>query len=282
VNPSKPQTPTPGAGKDAGARPALPELLQRGRQLTKGESFCFGCRPQLACFTSCCANVNILLTPADVLSLARRTGLSTRQFLDRHALIPLAEDLRLPIVMLRMDDTPEKRCPFVSPTGCSVYDARPWACRMYPLGMALPPARAGVEPEPSYFLLEDDHCQGRGEPERWTVEAWQRDQGVEDREVLERGFRELVSHPWFIGGRQLDPRRIEMFFTATYDLDTFREFIFSTRFLERFVVDDDLVETLRSDDRALLRFGFRWLRLALFGEPTLQVRQAARRAEARP
>ena len=253
---------------------SLPEALRNSRQLQANSSFCFDCNPKLDCFTDCCSNINILLTPADVLSLARRTGLTTREFLDRHTLKPITKDLHLPVVMLRMDDTPGKRCPFVGDKGCSVYEARPWSCRMYPVAMALPPARGGVEPEPAFFLLEDDFCHGRREQRTWTVESWQRDQHVLELEEIEKGFRELIGHPWFIGGRQLDPKRIEMFFMAAYDLDTFREFIFSTTFLKRFVLDDATVEALRTDDKALLRFGFRWLRFALFGEPTVPCKAA--------
>ena len=262
------------------ARPAaagddLPESLRNQRRLEAGSSFCFDCNPKLECFTSCCSDVNIVLTPADVLALSRRTGLTTGEFLDRHTLAPITKDLHLPVVMLRMGPAPEKRCPFVTESGCSVYEGRPWACRMYPVGMALPPARAGVEPEPSWFLFEDDFCHGRREARSWTVSSWQSGQGVDAREDLEKGFRELVGHPWFIGGRQLDPRRIEMFFMAAYDLDSFREFIFSTTFVKRFDLDEALVEALRTDDEALLLFGFRWLRFALFGEPTVQRRTAA-------
>ncbi len=254
---------------------ALPEPLRNKQQLRTDSSFCFGCKPELDCFTHCCSDVNIVLTPADVLALARRTGLTSTEFLDRHTLNPITKELHLPVVMLRMGPAPEKRCPFVTAQGCTVYQDRPWACRMYPVGMALPPARAGVEPEPAYFLFEDEFCHGRAEPRTWTVESWQRDQGLPEREDLEKGFRELVGHPWFIGGRQLDPKRIGMFFMAAYEHDTFREFIFSSTFLQRFVLDDTLVETLRTDDHALLRFGFRWLRFALFGEPTMQRRVEA-------
>jgi len=260
----------------------LPEPLRGKRQLGPDSGFCFDCQPTLKCFTTCCSDVNIVLTPADVLSLARRTGLGTREFLDCHTLTPITKELHLPVVMLRMGAAPEKRCPFVSEQGCSVYEARPWACRMYPVGMALPPARPGVEPEPAHFLFEDDFCHGRGEARTWTVASWQRDQGIDAREDLEKGFRELVGHPWFIGGRQLDPRRIEMFFMAAYDLDTFREFLFETTFLARFDLDAGLVEELRTHDQALLRFAFRWLRFALFGEPTVPRRVAAAAAGASP
>ena len=144
--------------------------------------------------------------------------------------------------------------------------------------MALPPARVGVEPKPMYFLLEDDFCEGHGEPKKWTVDEWREDQDLASREELEAGFREIVSHPWFIGGtRKLDSKRMDMFFTACYDLDKFRTFVFDSTFLERFDLEPELVEQLREDDDELLRFAFRWLKLALFGEPVLKVRDSARR-----
>jgi Fe-S-cluster containining protein len=255
--------------------PELPADLADKRQLASGESFCFGCSPELPCFTKCCADVNILLTPIDVLRLSRRLGMTSTEFLAKHCLIPLTKDLKLPTVMLRMSDDAAKSCSFVAEHGCTVYEDRPWSCRMYPVGMALPPARAGFEPEPLYFLFEDEHCKGHGQGKTWTVEQWRADQGIEEREALEAGFREIVSHPWFIGGRQLDARRMEMFFTACYDLDKFRAFIFGSTFLQRFELEEGLAERLESDDDELLRFAFRWLRFALFAEPTLKTRKPA-------
>jgi hypothetical protein len=126
-----------------------------------------------------------------------------------------------------------------------------------------------------YFLFEDDFCKGRTEPKDWTVDQWRTDQGVAAREEMEAGYREIVSHPWFIGGRQLDPKRMEIFHTACYDLDRFRDFVFDSTFLSRFELEDSLVATLRDDDMALLRFAFRWLRFALFAEPTMKVREGA-------
>jgi Fe-S-cluster containining protein len=256
----------------------VPPDLADKRRLSDNEQFCFGCRPDLPCFTRCCANVNILLTPVDVLRLARRLEMSTTEFLDRHALIPITKDLRLPVVMLKMSDDEDKHCSFVTEMGCGVYEDRPWSCRMYPVAMAVPPARAGVEPKPIHFLLEDDFCEGHDEPRKWAVNEWREDQDVAVCEELESGFREIVSHPWFIGGeRKLDPKRLDMFFTACYDLDRFRTFVFESTFLERFDLEPGLVDRLREDDDELLRFAFLWLKLALFGEPVIVVQDSARK-----
>ena len=264
---------SPAAGADRGATVTLPEQLQGKKLLGPDDKFCFGCHEGLKCFTRCCADANIFLTPVDVLRLARRLGTSTTEFLSRHAMVPITKQLHLPVVMLRMSDDEQKRCSFVAEDGCTVYEDRPWACRMFPLGLGLPPARAGVEPEPVYFLVDADFCDGYREPTEWTVREWRENQRAMDQESLEKGFQQLVSHPFFIGGRQLDPKRIEMFYMACYDLDKFRGFVFESSFLERFEVDEALVEQLRSDDEALLRFAFRWLRFALFAEPTMQVRE---------
>jgi uncharacterized protein len=252
--------------------PDLPDALKGRRQLGPDDEFSFGCHNGLKCFTDCCSDINIMLTPVDVLQLARRLGTTTGEFLHEHTALPITKDLHLPVVTLRMGEESGKRCPFVDEGGCTVYEDRPWSCRMYPVGMGIPPARAGVEPEPVYFLFEDEFCHGHAESVKWTVKSWRDDQKLEERERLEAGFQELVSHPWFIGGRQLDPKRMQMFHMACYDLDTFRRFIFDSTFLDRFEVEKEIIEECRKDDEALLRFAFRWLRYALFGEPTVKPR----------
>jgi Fe-S-cluster containining protein len=254
--------------------PAMPEFLRGERRLAGNETFPFTCHPGVPCFDMCCGDVNIVLTPLDVLQLSRRLGIGTREFLEEWTLNPITKDLHLPVVMLKMKDGEGRRCPLLGDKGCSVYEHRPWACRMYPLGMALPPARAGEEPEPIFFVFEEDFCQGRHQEScaEWTAETWRCDQGVTERDELEVGFRELVGHPWFIGGRRLDPRRMQMFYMACYDLDSFRSFVFDTSFRERFELEPDLVHKLGTDDEALLRFSFRWLRFALFAEPTMRPR----------
>ncbi|MFH1132283.1 MAG: YkgJ family cysteine cluster protein, partial [Pseudomonadota bacterium] len=154
----------------------LPDALRDRKQLEKDDEFCFGCNPELDCFTRCCSDINIPLTPVDVFQLSRKLGIDTNEFLSNHALTPITKDLHLPVVLLRMGDDPDKNCPFVGEKGCSVYDARPWSCRMYPVGMALPPARAGEEPEPIYYLLDDDFCDGHKEGKTWTTETWRNNQ----------------------------------------------------------------------------------------------------------
>jgi hypothetical protein len=85
-------------------------------------------------------------------------------------------------------------------------------------------------------------------------------------------FKELTLHPFFESGGVLPPEKLEMFYTACYDLDRFREFVFGSTLLKRFEVDEDFVEEMHDDDEALLRFAFLWLRFSLFGEATMKPR----------
>ena len=50
--------------------PGLPKFLEDKKQLAPNETFSFTCHPGVPCFNTCCADVNIIMTPLDVLGLA--------------------------------------------------------------------------------------------------------------------------------------------------------------------------------------------------------------------
>lgn len=231
-------------------------------------SFRFGCHPGVPCFNACCSDVNIFLSPYDVLRLKNRLGIDSEEFLARYTLMPIDEKQQYPVVMLKMDDTEKKSCQFVDPVkGCTVYEDRPWPCRMFPVGKASP---KGNDEEPFYFLMHENVCRGWEEGAEWTVRQWLDDQDVHPWDAQGEAFKELTLHDFFQKNR-LTPPQMEMFHMVCYNLDKFRAFVFGTSFLKRFHVEPETVEAMREDDEALLAFGYRWLRFALFHEPTLQI-----------
>jgi len=235
--------------------------------------FRFACRPGISCFNRCCGDVNIFLSPYDVLRMKRRLGMSSREFLDQYALLPVHKEMKTPVVMLRMNDDRSKSCPFVTEAGCSIYSDRPWPCRMYPLGLAAQKDTPdGWRGERFYFLLREEVCRGFDEPQEWTVREWFDNQGIDEYDMWGEQFKELTLHTFFEQGGILSPKKMEMFFTACYDLDTFRKFVLESTLLERFEVDEEFVEQMRYDDEDLLRFAFLWLRFSLFGERTVRVK----------
>ena len=251
-------------------------ILENHPRMGPDDTFRFGCHPGVSCFNHCCSDVNIFLSPYDVLRMRKRLGMGSTEFLEKHVLLPVQKDMRTPVVVLRMNGDEAKSCPFVGPSGCSIYEDRPWPCRMYPVGLAASrDTPDGWRGERFYFLMEEEGCTGFSEADEWTVREWMEDQGVEEYDRWGEAYKELTLHEFFENGGQLSPERLEMFYTAMYDLDRFRTFVFESSLLKKFDVDEDLVEEMRYSDEALLRFGHLWLRFALFREATMKLREEA-------
>ncbi len=252
------------------------KILEDHARLGPTDTFRFGCHPGISCFNTCCSDVNIFLSPYDVLRLKNRLGISSTEFLERYTLLPVQKDMTVPVVVLRMEDNEQKNCPFVTDQGCGVYEDRPWPCRMYPVGLATSKdTEDGWRGEHFYFLLKEDTCMGHEGAKEWTVQEWMDDQDVAPYEEWGEAYKELSLHKFFEEGMVLTPDKMEMFFNSTYDLDKLRQFVFNSTLLERFEVDEEMVHQMKTDDEVLLRFGFLWLRFALFGEATMRMRTEA-------
>jgi len=250
------------------------KILKDSARLGGEDCFTFRCGPELDCFTRCCRDVTIVLTPYDLLRLKRAKKMDSSELLDEHTLRIQMPGQKFPVIVLKMtDDT--KQCPFVCEKGCGVYPDRPWACRMYPLGAAEPKAPAGGE-KGFHFVIHEDLCHGHGEGKQVTVREWLAGQQVEDYELFSASFKELTLHGFWDGTKDLTPQQTDMFYMACYDVDRFRRFVFETRFLQLFEVDEARVEAIRVDDLELLDFGVQWLRFALFGEKSMKVRRQNR------
>jgi len=250
--------------------PACHSTVDDLPRLGPDDTLTFRCGRDLDCFTNCCRDVSIVLTPYDVLRMARALHLQTDDFLATYTLSPFTREQRIPVVLLKMDQE-TKRCPFVSAEGCRVYHDRPWACRMYPLGRA-EPKNPSPDHRPFHFLVQEPLCHGHGCGTPRTLRAWLDEQGLDDYDMMGRPFAELMLHDFWSRGEPLSPKKMSMYFTACYDLDAFRRFVFETRFLQLFEVDEARVEALRTDDQELLEFAIQWLRFALFGERTMRTK----------
>jgi hypothetical protein len=68
---------------------------------------------------------------------------------------------------------------------------------------------------------------------------------------------------------------MKMAFMASYNVDTFRQFVFNSSFLSRFDLPEERLEDARRSDTALLLLGFDWIRRFLFGEGPLGLKTKA-------
>ncbi len=247
-------------------------IIRNYPRLKPNDSFCFQCDPSIECFTKCCNDVTIVLTPYDVLRMKQALGIESSQFLETYTLSPFAKDQKIPAVILKMD-LETKNCPFVTKEGCSLYADRPWACRMYPLGLAEPDNPTPME-QTFHFLLREDLCLGHSTERAVKVSEWISEQGIEEYDAMGASFKELMLHPFWNSEGFLTPEQVEMYYMACYDLDRFRRFVFQTRFFQLFDVDEDRIDAMRRDDMELLDFAMQWLKFSLFHEKSMKIKRS--------
>jgi uncharacterized protein len=228
--------------------------------------FHFDCALHVPCFTECCQDVTIVLTPYDVLRLKNALEIPSGAFLDSHTVIIPREKRLIPMVALKMNEK-NKRCPFVTEKGCTVYEDRPWPCRMYPLDM---------NDDGTFSLIADaSRCKGLNEKKTQRISNWLVEQGVPIYDEMNQLFSEITAP---LQAQELDidnPKIFKMTFMALYNLDTFRKFVFDSSFLNRFELDDLAIEKLKRSDLELLKFSFNWVKFGLFGQKTLRVKESA-------
>jgi len=250
-------------------------------RLKANDGFCFSCHKGVSCWNVCCHNADITLTPADILMLSKKLALRPAEFLVQYTLPAIEDKSAMPVAKLRMDGKDgEGACVFLSgDEGCGVYDARPATCRYYPMGLASVKMMGAEAKEDFYFLVKETHCQGHEEDKHQTVAGFRAEQGVVALDEISRGWLDILMKmvSWrSVGGphaREVSQQSKKMFFMVSTDVDAFRRFVFETRFLETYIIDPDVVESLKTDDIALLQLGFDWLKNVLFNEQTINMKE---------
>ncbi len=237
-------------------------------RLDRDSKFKFRCYPGVSCFTKCCRNMNIILTPYDIIRLKHRLGLSSDLFLRLYTEPELLGITRIPVARLKMLEDEDGRCPFVTKDGCQVYSDRPVCCRYYPVGLASlrqQEQHAGEEEE-FFFLVKEPHCKGFEEDTEWTVESWRQDQGSDFYDRMNREWMELLLRKRSFGEEtEMPPKARELFFMVSTNMERFRNFVFESRFLDTYVVDGKVLRKILEDDVELMQFGFEYLKVAVFG-----------------
>jgi len=243
-------------------------------KLSPKTRFTFKCHKGIKCFTKCCSKINILLTPYDIIRMKKRVGMSSEKFLDTYTYMDVDEKTSYPFVRIKMNEDEERACPFVTPEGCSIYTDRPANCRYYPIGQTS--LRKGGENGPVheefFFFIREPHCLGYQEDTEWTVEQWRKDQEVALYDDMNREWKEILlqKNPF---GTKLDSNRQAQIYTASYDLDRFRRFIFESKFFDVFDIDREEMEKIKADDLALMKFSMKYLKYILMIDQALQTRE---------
>ena len=257
--------------------PVLPETFGDDRSIR------FRCHRGVACWNACCSNIDISLTPYDILRLKGRLEISSTEFLERYTVPYEMEKDGIAGVKLKPVEG-GTACRFMKPEGCAVYEDRPTACRYYPVALLSMRKQEESTDRDSYALVKEPHCRGHEEPRDITIADYRKEQGLSEYDELARGWRQLILKKKSSGPTVGKPskRSLQLFFMACYDGDRFRAFVASDGFAELFDLPADEMQKILVDDTELMLFGFRFLRQTLFGETTIPMRaETAERRRAR-
>src|SRR3989338_5704510 len=256
--------------------PVVPEMSDGSKNIQ------FQCRKGISCWNACCSNIDISLTPYDIVRLKQRLGLSSTELLQKYTVPYELEPGGIAGVKLRPVEN-GTACRFMTAEGCSVYEDRPTACRYYPVALLSMRKQDEYTDTSSYALVREDHCLGHHEPRSLTIDEYRKEQGVEEYDEFARGWRQLILKKKSAGPSIGKPskRSLQLFFMACYDTDRFREFVAGEGFTQLYDIPADEMKKLLIDDTELMLFGFRFLKQVLFGENTIAMPQetAARRME---
>lgn len=255
----------------------VPSGPVRPEQLNLDSNLQFRCHKDIACFNACCKNIDIHLTPYDILRLKNRLKISSDEFLEQHTMPFDMDHHGMPgFKMLTKAGTAE--CQFLTEAGCSVYEDRPAACRYYPVGsMGMRPKDENVIKD-IFFLVKEDHCLGHFENKTQTIAEYRRDQAVEIYDEMNKIWREIIIRKRSSGPTIGNPseRSFQLFQMASYELDHFRRFVNSQSFKATFDIDEQTYAELNQNEEQLLRFAMDFLKQILFGENVIALKTGAR------
>jgi len=242
----------------------LPENFQR---IATDQPFVFCCHPGVPCFTECCRELDLALTPYDVLRLKRYLQLSSDKFLEEYVIIEWEEQELFPTCYLTMIDDGRASCVFVRETGCSVYDDRPGSCRAYPVGRGAS-RNAEMTFAESLVLIREAHCRGFAETGNQTAGKYLLDQGLAEYNRFNDALLPLLQHPR-LQAQTFRPSRQQLgqYILALYNLDQFRREMTDGRITLQSTLTPQLLKgLLTGNDEELLLLGIRWLMQEFFDE----------------
>lgn len=246
-------------------------------ELNLDSVFQFRCHKDIACFNACCRNIDLQLTPYDILQLKNRLGLTSSEFVARYT-VPFEMDAHGMPGLKMMTKPGTSECIHLTEEGCGVYEDRPAACRYYALGNVAVRKKEAGEIEDAYFVVREAHCLGHEEPHEQSVAKYRVEQGLDKYDEMNSHWRRLILKKRSAGPTVGSPseRSLQLFDMCSYDLDGFREFVQNSKFKEIVDLPPEQEQELMDNEESLLEFAMSFLEQVLFGVSSVKVRPGAR------
>jgi len=234
-------------------------------KIEKNQKFSFKCHSEIACFNSCCQDLNQILTPYDILRLKHHFKINSQQFLETYTNQSIGPETGLPVILLKTKSRTDLRCIFVEKKGCQVYPDRPASCRYYPLARVTSRSRINGKISASYMLLKEHHCVGHdyqtnSKIQKQTIDLWIKSQEIADYDKYNNIMLELIAAKNQNKIKDLSENDRYLFFICCYDIDNFRKYAYENKLLSQ---KQQSVQSIE-DDIDLLNFSIKWLKEKYF------------------
>lgn len=127
--------------------------------IDKDKKFKFKCKK-----CGFCCNFAIILYPFDIMNICRHLNIKTKEFLEKYAVIVPDENKIMRCVLKKAP-----KCLFNKDNLCTIYNARPVRCRLFPIGRYF-------EDNKVEYLLPRNRCIGFNSNKKQSVKEWVNDQ----------------------------------------------------------------------------------------------------------
>lgn len=133
------------------------------------DTFEFQCNQ---CGKCCLHREDIIFPPYDLYRIAQKEKRSIKEVIDQYCECYIGNSSKIPIVHLLAEGS-EKRCPFLKNKKCSIQDAKPAVCALYPLGrctIVKENKNDTLKPDELHYILQKVDCNSGGR--KYTVREW--------------------------------------------------------------------------------------------------------------
>jgi len=189
--------------------------------ISKTDDIIFECVPDSNCGNLCCCGINQALTGYDILRLSRFKNISTGAFLKKYTFSYTGKQTHIPVVSLFEQPDKENACIFLD-NSCTVYDARPLSCRLYPVARGVSKDKKTGRIIEHFAVINEEQCTGFGRGKTMAISDWLKDQNSEDYIEANDFFMDFVLD-FTSKGLKPDKNQKEIFIKGCYNPDLFLE-----------------------------------------------------------
>ena len=134
--------------------PVMPKLMPKATPIIQ-----FQCHQGIKCWNACCSNIDITLTPYDILRLKNRLNMTSGDFLVKYTFpYELDQDGMAGVKFKPVEGG--TACQFMTEKAAASTKTVPPSCRYYPVALLSMRKQNEYTDRTAYALVQEDHCLG--------------------------------------------------------------------------------------------------------------------------